>query len=388
MLFYLKFINHDVERLHELMEFFFNAVQNKHPSNFDVKELFPAWYSESIQRMEKLEEMLTEFLGFTPEVKSKIVKAFVECNRIEIYFRDASDEYNNIPTSLDFTIGEDSTVTEFLNNLFVEYLYKGQLGNKESTFSKKIGGNLSTHYVSFKESYYEDGFFNLCPFCGLETYQLLENEGRPDYDHLLAKGYSLFVFAAVNLKNLVPIGIRCNKKKGTNHLLYFDEKRAKRTISFFPYESPPHPFTQFYFKLVCDELPNNKNAWKGKWRVEIIQNDPNNDTLEKKIDTWDRIFGIKGRYSEYIQDNYKSLLYKSIETVDVNSPSVESDLLETLNLWLRDRYPYKESYVTTTVGLIPDRMFVEWALKNGSFLMRYVQEKQKRPATIDETMLE
>ena len=384
MLFYLKYFNHDVEKLHELLSFFFEKVKKENPAAFTIS-LFPVWYSSTVNRLEKLESQLTNFLTFSTNEKLAIVDAFTKGNLINILFSNKTRIYAHIPVASDFRKANadgsfDNSVELFLNELFVDNLYTGQLGKKDSTFSKKIGSNLGNHFIGLKDGHtMSNEDFSLCPFCGIEPIKMISSEGRPDYDHLLAKGDSLFVFSSINLRNLVPIGDHCNGKKSSKHLLYTDNTRANRTISFYPFDSTKNPFELYHFELDCKEYPANSNLWKGKWEIKIKSNVGSQRQIAEKIKTWDRVFNIRNRYEEYLEIHGKAMLDKIIRTMDSSKPDLLDELKKELTNLLQKKYLYEYIFISTEEGLIPKRILIEWYLKDETYLLSYLNLKKLNP---------
>ncbi|AZB34798.1 MULTISPECIES: hypothetical protein [Chryseobacterium] len=373
MLYYLKYPSHDIEKIQELLIYFFDKVTVLAPTSFDSNVLFPAWYNLApIHKMNKVEALLTEFIGFPLIQRNEIIAAFNKANNIQALFSNATD---HIPTAKDFdkynwkiSDGVQLTLKDFLNQLFL-HLYKDQLGNKKSSFSKSIGTNLAQQYEAFLELNTVDFKVNVvCPFCGLEKMRDATNIRKPDHDHLLPKGDDLFVFSAVNIKNLFPIGSDCNIKKHTSVLLYEDDNLQNRTIAFYPFESPPHPFEQYTIILNCQEIPNLKNSYKGKWIVEIEPKDINDNITKSKIETWDRVFGIKERIAKVISDSNKSFLDLDIEITRINQ---ESELDEKLKNLIK-KYPMEYIYLSTIVDFVPKRIFFEWIQREPQFLRDYI----------------
>ena len=72
---------------------------------------------------------------------------------------------------------------------------------------------------------------HVCPFCGTEYFDA-PGAVREPLDHYLKK--SQYAFAAVNLRNLVPMGHKCNSGyKGASDLLRRDD--GSRRVAFDPY---------------------------------------------------------------------------------------------------------------------------------------------------------
>lgn len=354
MLFYLKYINHDVEKLQELFVYFFDKVETIKPTTFDRNTLLPNWYSTSPKKMRNLERDLESFIALPFEIKQKIIDAFKNANKIEEFF---SNKTLLIPTALDF----DEKYRPLLDSLFTN-LYKTQLSKRlidSSVFPKIINNDLSNHFKRIKDESYGD--FTVCPFCGIEEYTLIESEERPSYDHLLPKGNKLFVFSSINMKNLFPMGTICNKLKETSNLLYIDNQRTTRTIAFYPYDNIPHPFELIEFELECKDRPNFNS--KGVWDVNIRPKKINDLTSKEKIATWTRVFNINNRYIEYIQTKNKSWTKQLLQTYD----TVE-EALNKLDEKVNKELPLNFLSLAIISGCIPLRIFYLWILANPDYL--------------------
>ena len=71
----------------------------------------------------------------------------------------------------------------------------------------------------------------MCPFCALEYFDA-PGAPREDLDHYLA--VSRYPFAAANLRNLTPMGMKCNERhKGDGDILR--DEAGNRRQSFDPY---------------------------------------------------------------------------------------------------------------------------------------------------------
>jgi hypothetical protein len=133
----------------------------------------------------------------------------------------------------------------------------------------------------------------VCPFCGLER---LDAPGAPreDLDHYLPR--SRYPFAAVNAKNLVPMGGRCNSAyKGTADLLW---NGAVRRRAFFPYAHSG----------IAVSLANSQPFGGGaggahpQWDISFVP-----DSVEAQ--TWDCVFHIRERYvRDVLEPDYESWL--------------------------------------------------------------------------------
>jgi hypothetical protein len=121
---------------------------------------------------------------------------------------------------------------------------------------------------------------HVCPFCGAE-YMDAPGAPREDLDHYLAK--SLYPFAAANLRNLVPMGHKCNTsyKRAADVLRRPD---GTRRVSFDPYNH-----TEITVILNDSDPFNGETVNTPNW---VIRFDPD----APGITTWDEIFDIRERY--------------------------------------------------------------------------------------------
>ena len=146
-------------------------------------------------------------------------------------------------------------------------------------FEKTMGlkaFDIKDHYQNFYDTR-EDRW---CPFCGMELYKVPERQ-REDYDHLLCK--KDYPAAAINMKNLIPMGEGCNRryKKDIDVLNCL----GKATKIVHPYSESIEPHISLKgSKLHTDEA-------KCSWTVGIH---PRTD----KVKAWNAIFKIDERCKE------------------------------------------------------------------------------------------
>lgn len=127
----------------------------------------------------------------------------------------------------------------------------------------------------------------ICPFCGCEG---LDAPGAPqeDLDHYLPR--SKYPFAAANLRNLVPMGGRCNAAyKRTQDPLRRISGERRRACD--PYGTAGVGVS--FDKSVVDELTPGPAIIE--WVIEFLP-------IGEEIDTWDEIFHIKERWKRDILD--------------------------------------------------------------------------------------
>lgn len=134
---------------------------------------------------------------------------------------------------------------------------------------------------------------HICPFCGTEFFDA-PGAPREALDHYLAK--SLYPFCAVNLRNLVPMGHRCNSSYKHAVDLLHDEGGMRR-VAFDPYNHSK-------IAVVLDEsdpfngaTPNTPN-----WQIEFDPDTP-------AVPTWDAVFCIRERYErDHLDEAYSAWL--------------------------------------------------------------------------------
>lgn len=121
---------------------------------------------------------------------------------------------------------------------------------------------------------------HMCPFCGTEYF---DAPGGPleALDHYLAK--SRYPFAAANLRNLVPMGHKCNSSyKLASDLLYKPD--GTRRVAFDPYNHAT-------ISVVLDDSEpfDGATANTPKWEIKFVPDNP-------AVQTWDEVFSIRERY--------------------------------------------------------------------------------------------
>ncbi|MBZ4331417.1 hypothetical protein NR800_19955 [Corallococcus interemptor] len=123
---------------------------------------------------------------------------------------------------------------------------------------------------------------HMCPFCGTEYFEA-PGTPREALDHYLAK--SRYPFAAANLRNLVPMGHKCNSNyKLASDLLY--GVGGSRRVAFDPYNHTT-------INVVLDDSDpfGGVTANTPKWTVKFAPDTP-------AVQTWDEVFSIRERYRQ------------------------------------------------------------------------------------------
>jgi hypothetical protein len=135
--------------------------------------------------------------------------------------------------------------------------------------------------------------YTLCPFCGCEHFDA-PGAPREHLDHFLVRDH--YPFAAANLRNLVPMGAKCNSsyKKAKDILRNVDGARRR---AFDPYN---HNGLQI--SLENSEPFAGSNGLVPQWQIEF---NPNTEETA----TWDEVFQVRERYERDVLNlNYRSWL--------------------------------------------------------------------------------
>jgi hypothetical protein len=174
-----------------------------------------------------------------------------------------------------------------------------------------------SHYTSI----YNGLQSKVCPFCGYENFEA-PGSPRHDYDHYLP--ISRYPFLGCDLRNLVPMGDRCNrlykKDKDVIHL-----EGGERATAFYPYGEA---FGELSL-AACDFKPE-ENPRQPLWNLELVGGDP--------AETWERGWGIKSRVQTSILDaNFKGWLdtfarYHSDQNSDGNVQTLAVSLSRYMSI--------------------------------------------------------
>ena len=130
----------------------------------------------------------------------------------------------------------------------------------------------------------------VCPFCGNEPFDG-PDACREAFDHYLLK--STYPFAAANLRNLVPMGNKCNSgyKLAQDMLRKTDGTRRK---SFDPYNHETVMVSLDNSQPFAGTIGQTKEPLP-KWEIDFSVN-------SEEIMTWDEVFHIRERYKRDILD--------------------------------------------------------------------------------------
>jgi len=138
-------------------------------------------------------------------------------------------------------------------------------------------GVRDQHYTTI----YNSSRYHVCPFCCSEYFDA-PGAPREDYDHYLAA--SRYPFAAANLRNLTPMGMRCNERyKIAGDMLR--DNAGNRRCSFDPYADRRLRVS------LANSIPfAQADGQTPDWRIDFVPDSP-------ECVTWDNVFQIRTRLS-------------------------------------------------------------------------------------------
>lgn len=155
---------------------------------------------------------------------------------------------------------------------------------------KSPGAESSVRDVHYAVAY-EHLTKKCCPFCGMERLEPHHPDiPRHDLDHYLA--ISRYPFCGVNLRNLTPMGDRCNSSYKLAEDILHDEE-GNRLPCYDPYGDITTEFSLAGSTIVGS--PAGKPDW-------VLQLEP----ASPQTENWDRIFRIKLRLEESLNAEFSS----------------------------------------------------------------------------------
>lgn len=291
MFFNLIFIpSHPIYQLQSAIECFFRHCITA--TEFEI-ECFPKWFRPVVEESNVLRgrfERIAEIIGRQDlPTRTHIFEVFKNNNQVQILCEDTSSSLLILDAKL-------SDLHDEVKDLF-EHLYDKTTNTKVFRDSAK-GRSVKDHYEKFREK--ND---LVCPFCSSQYYPGVESGTRASYDHYLKR--TIYPFAAVNFKNLVPMCEICNgpTNKGTKDILFTSPARKKRRQVFFPYSE----YTEVRLDVRCTEKPSISN--KGRWNVATT---PKRSKDVEKVDTWNAVFNVNRRLKDRLREQNRAWLLEFI----------------------------------------------------------------------------
>lgn len=252
--------------LHECLVHAIQAIHQKVDAAEELPEwpeIFPAAHRNKVGRLRALPKFLEEYriaLSLIPkEDRDAVLAAMHAQNRIDDLLKCTCD----CPSISD--------LPEVLHESIKKIFYCGF----------DLLTDFKIRHEQYKKIHSSIGA-RVCPFCGLEEFSA-PHASQEDFDHYLPR--SIYPFAAVNLKNLAPMGHKCNSGyKRAQDILNSDNGNRRRT--FNPYEK-----NQVFISLSNSEInPLADGPFVRVWKLEIAPVTP-------EVATWEKIFFVKLRYT-------------------------------------------------------------------------------------------
>lgn len=268
MLYRYTFFEHPVHYLQNYVCDFMIAADAAAKANrsFRAAEICHPDFQRFVNRSKILKKHLSNFYNvfkaLSPAERRQVILSFTKCSDPGPMFKNNCRCYSiqSLPTA----------IKKPAKDLF-GYLYKNTLNSV---------GDVRDHY----KKVYDNLPSNWCPFCAIERMQHYDHY-KQDYDHLLPKCF--YPFAAVNMRNLVPMGRDCNTIfKKTKDLLH--DEMGKRRKAFYPFD----PAIKITLSLKGSSLPTAVNR-KGTWHIKLFPN-------IEEVRTWNDVFKISDRYAKNV----------------------------------------------------------------------------------------
>lgn len=285
MLTNLQRIDTDIVRLQEIPTQFFNGLEEAEQFG---DHLFPDWTRQvfgGTTLFKKFEAVFSKYKAIEDGAsRERIIRAFIHSNQVEGLCKcvDGIDviELNDL----------DKSIREEVDTLFL-YLYDTALNYHK--FEEFIGTTITD---GIKDFVYKQNKLQVCPFCGLEAFLMIEGQSRLALDHWLCK--DLFPAVAVNFDNLIPIGDKCNGRpaKGDTNILIDDPKTRNRITAYYPYQE--HHGINTSFSYVNE--PSIDGITDEDWQFDFS---PTEIEEQKMFDSWKAVFNIETRYLDYYRKN-------------------------------------------------------------------------------------
>ncbi|MEO0369708.1 MAG: precorrin-8X methylmutase, partial [Pseudomonadota bacterium] len=172
---------------------------------------------------------------------------------------------------------------------------------------------------------YDNTLCHTCPFCGCERFDA-PGAPREALDHYLSK--ESYAFAAANLRNLVPMGNKCNSRYKLAQDILRTADGARRR-SFDPYR---HSGIQISLdeSQPFDGASGQLGIPLPRWQIDFI---PDSD----EVTTWDDVFHIRERYErDVLNEGFSSYLreFGNYCKSSGHSPNSEDELLDLIERYI------------------------------------------------------
>ncbi|MFS0670143.1 hypothetical protein AB1L12_19780 [Peribacillus frigoritolerans] len=333
MLYSYQYINHDMEKMQEYIDYIFYKVWCNAPSmEYDIslfdhhpslKEIIEGIYHTEPKGAEFFIKGIQEIFIIFKTLSSS------EIYQLKVWYQSNNDIKNlclNDPALTPSTYSNIKLMNEALGvalKVFFTGLYSHDFLTLKA-IADKIG-EIGDHYTEFVKK----NLKRKCPYCGLLPIDGQYVRTREAYDHYLPK--SKYPFATINFKNLAPICGKCNSSgnKGAKDPLH--GKDGKRRKAFYSYSANPYNL-EISMNLNTNDIRN--------LTPQDITLTFGPASLEEELETWNELFNIEKRYkAECCEDNAWYWMTQIFEECADKTPS---EFLE-IRLESAGKYPLNET---------------------------------------------
>lgn len=320
MHFTYTYIEHEVEKFQEYLDFLFYEVWCKAEGEFDadklngnpeLKQIYIDLGNIEINAKggksadffnSHIENIYAEFLKLEEDQIENLKVGYKSNNDVEGLCSDKAILpliYTQFP--------EDQVNLAKLLKSFYGNLYGSNSPFNLAIFGKLGKKILPDHY----EKFMDENDREKCPFCGLNDIMGNNHSYREAYDHYLPK--AIYPFNPMNFRNLAPMCHQCNSTYKTTKVPI--EKcnplngDGNRELAFFPYAEQ------------CAEITYNVNLNStniGALTPADIELEIVSEGNEEQIESWKRVFGLEERYKASLcsPDDGKAWVNSIIEGYD------------------------------------------------------------------------
>ena len=294
MLFPFQFINHALNKVGEIPCYFLEQSLNKNRFSY---QLFPTWFRPVLKELPALKDHFENVFIETKKIKAAKIKELQQLHTCLVTGYDIVSLCNDPALPSPSTRPLSDELHDKLKLLY-NYFFSETLKESKNLYAA-LKGTYDEQYSLFRSTNLSLG--KVCPMCGLHEYPLRSNEPKAQYDHWLPQ--DIYPLLAINFLNLVPICGICNNIKLAKDLLF---NNHVRTIAFYPYKNHGGLSFEISSYTPFDKLNNvdqeKYNYGKYEWAINCLDNGDN-----PKLESWNRVFNIKNRYSSYISDYYQEM---------------------------------------------------------------------------------
>jgi len=292
MIYGYTYIDHDIQKFHKGMMYFFQKMIELDLGAYDENQLLEEWFRPLVNKspaalLGEMMKIVAAYHDLCDNEKTEVTEAFENNQDIKEICEGNSDpkKYEHI---------SNEAFRELLDEFFASLWIR--IANKDDGINSKVVEECSTimnHFGEFRK--HSNHKTRICPFCGLNGFKPSFSPTRNAYDHYLPKAQ--YPFISVNFENLVPMCHDCNSdEKGADDTPF---EGANRRVVYYPYDDT----------LACDHLeavviPNEVYDINElstllsdiDWNYDLKSN--GNDDI--RLTAWNDIFRLKGRYKEIL----------------------------------------------------------------------------------------